>query len=84
MRLIDADILLDALDNEIVCTNQEREDVINIIVNQHTAYDVDKVVDELISNKYNEPYEAEYQYDYDRAIDEAINIVRRGGINEYP
>ena len=84
MRLIYADKLLDILNNETIWTDLKRKDVINIIVNQPTAYDVDKVIDELISNKYNEPYEAEYQYDYDRAIDEAINIVRRGGINEYP
>lgn len=83
MRLIDADVLIQYLGFEN--TEEERENNIGEIItledldNQPTAYDIDKVVDEL---------EQHYDDDsvicglgYNDAIKKAIEIVKQGGIS---
>lgn len=50
-----------------------------LIKAQPTAYDVKKVVAELEEAKGNSP-ETEEDWNYCGAIDEAIEIVKRGGI----
>lgn len=75
MRLIDADALFDALNNSGVQFNAE---VNRIVLEQPTAYDVEKVVEELYHNKQD------YHGDGTWVIDvlnywEAIDIVKRGG-----
>lgn len=44
MRLIDADAFID---NVFECSVYDKEDIENMIDNEPTAYDVDKVIEEL-------------------------------------
>ena len=85
MRLIDADALQIAL----IKKYDEVADLLEIVDNQLTAYDVDKVVAELkelqdaISNhieKWKEYKKAMmFNFTHIDVLDDAINIVRRGG-----
>lgn len=77
MRLIDADkidfekVFIGASD----FAKDTREAAQNLIDEQHTAYDVDKVVEQM------EEYAKESSnVDYNRAMIEAIEIVKSGGI----
>lgn len=78
MRLIDADLLIKYIP-------PEEYGAIFAVNNCPTAYDVDKVCEELDSAEY--PF---YLYDVDGCdVDESLlkadmveSIVRRGGINE--
>lgn len=73
MRLIDADLLIKYIP-------PEEYGAIFAVNNCPTAYDVDKVVGEINEESW------EYMSDFGdtRVIDfaDAIDIVRRGGINE--
>lgn len=90
MRLIDAEKLLDAY-AIFGITNISREDVrdelYDLIDNQPTAYDTDKVVEEL-EKLQKETFSYAFKYNdsfYDgqsRGLDKAIEIVKRGGSNE--
>ena len=92
MRLIDADKIKQSVTNEmlkaelnspIYCT---LECVIVDIDNQPTAYDVDKVVEQLERNRQNIEliYSTDQGYDYEDAvgidINKAIEIVKFSGI----
>lgn len=93
MKLIDADKLIeDIYSNAYACTNDEINKIlhkqletnINVINNQPTAFDVDKVISniwdrsELIHIKHTHNDEIE---DYIRTTD-ASEIVKAGGIDE--
>lgn len=88
MRLIDADKLIEltqkdmkyAFDNGFLDMAFEREHLIKVIRNQPTAFDMEKVVEQLegLSN-------AEADYYYSRSNDvidreDAIDIVKKGGV----
>jgi hypothetical protein len=76
MGLIDADVLMTDVRNTI--TEKSRAfDWINLINRQPTAYDVDKVVEQLKETKAYMLYEnmnADVKW-----IDKAIEIVKAGG-----
>ena len=87
-RLIDADKLIEltqkdmkyAFDNGFIDMAFEREHLIKVIRNQPTAFDTEKVVEQLegLSN-------AEADYYYARSNDvidreDAIDIVKKGGV----
>ena len=87
MRLIDADTLLEAIDpmykakKDIVpdnfaegCVQMEK-----LIKQQPTAYDVDKVIEELTDNAIEEN---NIDYDMEISLEDAIDIVKRGGVDE--
>ena len=89
MRLIDADKLIEltqkdmkyAFDNGFLDMAFEREHLIKVIRNQPTAYDVDKVVEQLesLSNAEADYYYASSNDVIDR--DDAIEIVKGGGVD---
>ena len=90
-RLIDADKLIEELYlNAYACTNDEvnkilhkqLESNIEVINNQPTAYDIDKVVEQL--EEKSSTFEAwftvrEHKWNLTK---EAIEIVKAGGIDE--
>lgn len=85
MRLIDADKLIEVLHESLEGDCDLREDyefmgIDEFIKNQPTAYDVDKVVDEL--EEYSNADEAERHGTIPVIeLDDAIEIVKRGGID---
>ena len=89
MRLIDADKLLETLqDLEPHCENKDYEygmlNMMNyympkIINDEPTAFDVDKVVDQL-NDKFR-VVRTDEDLEWNRAMDEAITIVKGGGVN---
>ena len=88
MRLIDADKLIEltqkdmkyAFDNGFIDMAFEREHLIKVIRNQPTAYDIDKVVEQLegLSNAEADYYYAKSNDVIDR--EDAIDIVKKGGV----
>lgn len=91
MRLIDADALLQAIEDNSPMNWTDSESEIqadidykcfaDMVKNQPTAYDVDAVVDELkeISKTYCEEYK---QREGSLYLQDAVEIVRKGGVNE--
>lgn len=87
MRLIDADKLIEVLHESLEGDCDLREDyefmgIDEFIKNQPTAYDVDKVVEELEVGLANECVYERDQKVYTEAIRCAIEIVKGGGVNE--
>ena len=92
MRLIDADKLIEEIKQEIDMRYMySPKGFINVINNQPTAFDVDKVVEQLEEkSKMNLkkglievlPDEARPYLKAVESFDKAIEIVRRGGIDE--
>ena len=86
MRLIDADTLIKNLSylytkNHIPIDMRAKE-ILTTIMEQPTAYDVDKVIEELKDAKHDVClYDDDLEY-YQRGIDKAIEIVKAGGKNE--
>lgn len=91
MRLIDADALLERIKKlECHAENKKYEQGLNdflqcylpqIIDNQPTAYNVEKVVEELEKNSHNEfshAYGGNYQI---ISVYDAIDIVKKGGVS---
>ena len=87
MRLIDAD----KLKKEIHCTYSDDLEILEKVENQPTAFDVEKVAKELEDLKMRCFLTLENTGDADKdcaylntanAIDKAIEIVKRGGIDE--
>ena len=83
MRLIDADLLIERIG--FYNTSQEREENVGQIItledfdNMQTAYDIDKVVDELeMEMKASSGYSAERVSAFSRAIE----IVKQGGVRK--
>ena len=91
MRLIDADELRKQIckgfnqtepdENPMVDLCECLADFISIIEKQPTAYDVDKVVEELSKKQNNKGFGGTLQeMFYDSGLDDAIEIVKGGGI----
>lgn len=81
-RLIDADAMIKALrEADKKCPNDIIKACIGLVQTQFTAYDVEKVVEELkeISVIYCEEYK---QREGSLYLQDAVEIVKRGGINE--
>lgn len=82
MRLIDADKLLNKID-AYMCGSQDVMFVKELIKEQPTAFDVDKVVSELEDYKM---WKELLIYDLDfrerQIIKKAIDLVKAGGLNE--
>ena len=78
MRLIDADAFLQNLIN---CDIGRKilEKVIEAVKKQPTAYDLDKIVDQL-NDKFR-VVRTDEDLEWNRAMDEAITIVKGGGVN---
>lgn len=71
MRLIDADALIKRWKYHF----NHRNSLVNCIMTQPTAFDVDKVVEKL------EEYKKQWMDpDYLDGIDEIIDIIRKGGV----
>ena len=93
MRLIDADKLLNKID-AYMCGSQDVMFVKELIKQQPTAFDVDKVEKELRSLKqYDNKYDSYYDHSMymmtdfqnetiNRTIDKVLEIVKRGGIDD--
>ena len=69
-----------------ICTNDDVVDLIKLVENQPTAYDIDKVVEELYEKRteilLSNDYECEIiNYCIDN-FDKAIKIVKQGGIRK--
>ena len=86
MRLIDANTLIKNLSylytkNHIPIDMRAKE-ILTTIMEQPTAYDVDKVIEELKDAKHDVClYDDDLEY-YQRGIDKAIEIVKAGVKNE--
>lgn len=84
MRLIDADALVKRLEkSHEYHAKTSREEVllfrdIRIINEQPTAYDLDKVVEQL-NDKFR-VVRTDEDFEWNRAMDEAITIVKGGGV----
>lgn len=82
MGLIDADVLMTDVRNTI--TEKSRAfDWINLINRQPTAYDVDKVVEQLKRDKFieSETTLSDVHQGYNAGLSRAIEIVKGGGVN---
>ena len=85
MRLIDADALIEKLEEKMfnsqsMCPVIKITDVMSLIDEQPTAYDPEKVVIELDKSSFlMEPRKKGHYADNGVFLDEAIKIVRRGG-----
>ena len=92
MRLIDAGLLLDHLSGRL--ESMKDYDAIKDVVNtMPTAYDVDKVVEQLEEvgqkmsesksiQKYGKSSPANHRYYKAVSVKRAIEIVKGGGVNE--
>lgn len=83
MRLIDADKLIDYFyygedDKPIIDGISDRK-IINIIKNQPTAFDTEKVVEQL-KEKIEITWKHDYRAGRKDAFNEAIDIVKKGGV----
>ena len=78
MRLIDEEVLMKDIQNTIT-EKSSTIDWMNMIYRQPTAYDVDKVVEQLesLSNAEADYYYAKSNDVIDR--EDAIDIVKKGG-----
>ena len=98
MRLIDADELIlhlndfmlqqspiDIQDIESIHVSAVIQDCINAVEEQPTAYDVDKVVEQLGKKQNNKGFGGTIQeIFYDLGLENAIEIVKGGGIDGNP
>ena len=99
MRLIDADILIEVMDtwdkfgcdlhNRLIKIDRTNEDIVNCVKAMTTAYDINKVVEELEKNasrytkKYTTPYGNNgYKDTKAISINKAIEIVKQGGVSD--
>ena len=93
MRLIDADKLIEEIKQEIDMRYMySPKGFINVINNQPTSFDVDKVVEQL--DNLRKEYETEanninippnytcYYKGHMRGYEHSIDIVKRGGIDD--
>jgi hypothetical protein len=91
MKLIDADKLIDSMDDRYKEKVNNVPDILAegfmqmeiLIKEQPTAFDVDKVVEQL--EKYQEPlyyYQDTYTSGQISAYDKAIKIVKAGGMDD--
>nr|DAY87944.1 MAG TPA: hypothetical protein [Caudoviricetes sp.] len=99
MRLIDADELknvlvkhFDAYFNENgrlmysdhICTSDDVSDLFNLIDKQPTAYDTDKVLEQLKNERkfWENAYDSDLGKEKARSYEHAIEIVKAGGKDE--
>lgn len=96
MRLIDADALMEQYDLKDATKygnkNEEQQahsystlmlyEIADMIEDAPTAYDVDKVVEELEERKHEICLSDDDLEYYQNGIDEAIEIVKHGGISD--
>lgn len=78
-RLIDADKMLERLEAWNTLDMMDRalyNFAKNRIIEQPTAYDVEKVVEELTDNAIEQGID----YEMDISLDDAIEIIKRGGV----
>ena len=85
MRLIDADTLVKGLSylytkNHIPVDRRTKE-ILTTIMEQPTAYDIDKVVEELETNKQN-ALEVEESIKEYNVWNKAIEIVKQGSVRK--
>ena len=89
-RLIDADKFLDFIKSELKQDRTDEkhlENIICVLENLPTAFDVDKVVEQLEKSHFHTDATFDDGYCNDDSeevvnLNEAIEIVRRGGIDE--
>lgn len=77
-RLIDDGLVLDNLSGRLE-SMKDYDSVKDVINNMPTAYDVDKVVDQL--NDQFRVVRTDEDLEWNRAMDEAITIVKGGGVD---
>lgn len=77
-RLIDDGLVLDNLSGRLE-SMKDYDSVKDVINNMPTAYDVDKVVDQL-NDKFR-VVRTDEDLEWNRAMDEAITIVKGGGVD---
>lgn len=77
-RLIDDGLVLDNLSGRLE-SMKDYDSVKDVINNMPTAYDVDKVVDQL-NDKFR-VVRTDDDLEWNRAMDEAITIVKGGGVD---
>lgn len=84
MRLIDADEVINILkETGIIQDNDLGQCVIAEINRIPTAYDVDKVVEQLGKKQNNKGFGGTIQeIFYDSGLEDAIEIVKGGGMND--
>ena len=83
MRLIDADALKKELRKSQIKSlieHTENKNIFDIIDEQSTAYDVEKVVAELDNKKYWEYDDEGFSIGMVVSLGNAIMIVRKGGV----
>lgn len=95
MSLIDADRLKDTLVKHFdayfndkgqlmysdhICTSDDVDDLLNLIDEQPTAYDVDKLINQLERDKFieSETTLSDVHQGYNAGLSRAIEIVKRG------
>lgn len=81
MRLIDADALIEKLQRNSafgMVRNAADKNVYEIIAEQPTAYDIEKVAAEL--EEYEQGRLEMYDWQGQSAVSDAIDIVRKGGV----
>lgn len=79
-RLIDDGLVLDNLSGRLE-SMKDYDSVKDVINNMPTAYDVDKVVDQL-NDKFR-VVRTDEDLEWNRAMDEAITIVKGGGVDAF-
>ena len=79
MRLIDADKLINALANDFIGGKKTLGQVVD---EQPTAFDVDKVISELKRDKFveSECILSDVHQGYNAGLSRAIEIVKGGGV----
>ena len=84
MRLIDADKLIEEIKQEIDMRYMySPKGFINVINNQPTAFDVDKVVEQLEDYKmWKELLIYDLNFRERQILKKAIDIVKAGGVDE--
>lgn len=83
MGLIDTDVLMTDVRNTIT-EKSGALDWINLINRQPTAFDVDKLINQLERDKFikRETTLSDVHQGYNAGLSRAIEIVKRGGENE--
>lgn len=92
MRLIDADELeghikileiWDEVENKDVFTNDIKDAILKLIDAQPTAYDPDKVVEQLENERkfWENAYDSNLGKEKARSYEHAIEIMKGGGVN---
>ena len=87
MRLIDADVLIEEMkkteteyENAMTCPSWWS--AFNVISEQPTAYDIDKVVEELETDSSVKLYGSGNSDNYLIPVKRAIKIVKQGGVGK--